>query len=306
MCNVLLGGAIADALGVPFESKPSNNPLLLSWDQKSYLGSEHHDLKPGQWSDDTAMSLAVAQSLIECNGFNPEDLAKRYVELFTSNTIRGYGRTTKAAIDNLISGKKYHESGIAGSFGNGTAMRAAPFGIYFRDNIPALIQSATIDAQITHASDEAIAGSIAIALTAAYAVNHDTDDLLNKICPHLPDSKVKNTVYSLSALLDNQQISPEAALRVLGTKADVRETVPSALYCFLRFDNYQQAVITAILAGNDTDTTGAIVGALFSAKHGAKGIPQNWIEQVEDSSKLITLDSQLYNRSGSNFFPRNS
>jgi ADP-ribosyl-[dinitrogen reductase] hydrolase len=304
MTNVLLGGAIGDALGVPFESKPANNPLLLAWDQESFLGSEHHKLLPGQYSDDTMMSLAVAGSLIDNNGFDPVDLAKRYVELFTSNTIRGYGTTTFLAIANLIQGKHYSESGMAGSWGNGTAMRAAPFGIYLRHDLKTLIEACRVDAQITHASDEAIAGSIAIALAAAYATNGDTDNLIEKIVPHLPDSKVKTTLHSLDALLGNPKISSEMALRALGTKADVRETVPATLYCFLRFDNYREAVLAAIKAGGDTDTTASIVGALFGAKSGMQNILPYWVSQVEDSSKLMTLDSQLYNRSNGSFLMR--
>ena len=132
MSNVILGCAVGDGLGVPFEKKLANDPLLVGWDGKSFLGSEHHKLRPGEYSDDTQFSIQVAQSLIESKGFDPQDLADRYVELFTSQTIRGYGRTTLLAVTNLLSGKHWSESGVAGSYGNGTAMRAAPFGIYFR------------------------------------------------------------------------------------------------------------------------------------------------------------------------------
>jgi ADP-ribosylglycohydrolase len=306
MSNVLLGGAIADALGMPFESKPANNPLLLAWDQKTFLPSEHHGLKAGSWTDDSQFSHQVAQSLIDNDGFNPDDLAKRYVELFTSGTIRGYGRTTLAAVQNLMAGKKYNESGIVSSYGNGTAMRAAPFGVWFRDSqIKDLAEACQIDAQITHASEEAIAGSITIALAAFYAVNQDIDQLLEKIIPYLPDSKVKKSIYSLNTLVEAEHISPTFALGFLGTKADVRETVPSALYCFLKFDNYQEAVLTAINAGGDTDTTASIVGALFGAKNGTSGIPLSWQDGVEDYPKIVTLDRQLYNRSHDRpFFPR--
>jgi ADP-ribosylglycohydrolase len=301
MSNVILGTAVADALGMPFEKKLSNDPLLLAWDGKTFLGSEHHKLKPGQWTDDSQFSQAVAQSLIQNNGFNPQDLADRYVDLFTSETIRGYGRTTLLAVTNLLEGKHWSESGVAGSYGNGTAMRAAPFGIYFRNDLKMLVEACKIDSAITHASEEAEAGSIAIALATAYAVNNDLEDVLERLHEKLPDSKVKTLVYSLSALLDTKHIAPSTALRVLGTKADVRETVPSALYCFLKFKKYGDAVIAAIRAGGDTDTTGAIVGAMFGAKLGMNGMDRAIYQQVEDFDKLVELDSQLYNRSNDNF-----
>lgn len=301
MCNVLLGTAVGDALGVPFETKLANYEPLIAWDGKSFLGSEHHKLKPGQYSDDTQMSLMVAESLLENHGFNPDDLAERYVEWMTSGRARGYGKTTLFAIKNLIDGKHWSESGIPGSYGNGTAMRAAPFGVYFRNDLQSLVSITKMDSAITHASDEAEAGAIAIALASAYAVNGDTGDLLDELWQILPDSKVKSVIYSLDSLIESPYITPEQALRVIGTKGDVRQTVPAVLYCFLKFDNYHDAVLAAIKAGGDTDTTAAIVGALFGAKLGVQGISTDLVKEVEESSHLIELDSQLYNRSNGSF-----
>jgi len=301
MSNVLLGTAVGDALGVPFETKLANYEPLVAWDGKTFLGSKHHGLQPGQYSDDTQMSLMVAESLIENHGFNPDDLAERYVDWIVSGRARGYGKTTLLAIQNIVNGKHWSESGIAGSYGNGTAMRAAPFGVYFRNDLQSLISICKMDSAITHASDEAEAGAIAIGLAAAYAVNGDTSSLLSELWQILPASKVRNTVYSLDSLLDSPYITPEQALRVLGTKADVRQTVPAALYCFLKFDNYHEAIVAAIKAGGDTDTTAAIVGALFGAQDGMRGINQDLAKSVEESDRLIELDSQLYNRSNNSF-----
>lgn len=304
MSSVLLGTAIGDALGVPFETKLANYEPLVAWDGETFLGSEHHKLKPGQYSDDTQMSLMVAESLIENHGFNPDDLAERYVDWITSGRARGYGKTTMLAIQNLLNGKHWSESGIAGSYGNGTAMRAAPFGVYFRNDLTSLISICKMDSAITHASDEAEAGSIAIGLAAAYAVNREKDGLLDELWRILPDSKVKSIIYSLDSLIDSPYITPEQALRVIGTKADVRQTVPAALYCFLKFRNYGEAIEAAIRAGGDTDTTAAIVGALFGARDGTMDMQGSWISGVEESSRLIELDSQLYNRSNNSFLKR--
>lgn len=303
MSSVLLGTAIGDSLGMPFESMLANNKELLNWDRKSFSASIYHDLKPGQFTDDTQLSLEVATSLIRHGDFNPDDLAARYVDWIVSGRARGYGKTTLMAVQNLQAGKSYKESGIAGSFGNGTAMRAAPFGVFFRDDLKKLIEVVKIDSAITHASEDAEAGALAIALATAYAVNHDIENLLQKISVHLPDSKVKNTVSSLGALIDNTTITPEEALRVLGTRPDVRQTVPAALYCFLKFDNYYDAVVASILAGGDCDTTAAIVGAMFGGLHGIQAIPP-WLFSVEDFELLVELDSKLHHRLGNDLFPR--
>lgn len=295
-CNILLGGAIGDALGMTFEQKLSNYQPLIDWDGKTFLPSEHHKLNAGQWTDDTQMSLMVVESLLDHKGFNPDDLATRYMDWIFSGRARGYGGTCFKAIHQLKDGYHWSGSGILGSFGNGTAMRAAPFGIYFRDDFKFLIESVKVDSAITHASEEAEAGALAIALTAAYAVNDDTNDLLNKLQPYLPDSKVKEILFSLSSLIDSPNITAEQALGVLGTKGDVRQTVPAVIYLFLKMNNHHEAIVAAIKAGGDTDTTAAIVGALFGAKNGMKGMNPYLVSTVEDSEKLMELDRKLFNR----------
>ncbi len=301
MCNTLLGCAISDALGVFAEGKLSTYRPLLDWDGKTFLGSERHGLKPGEYSDDTAFSITLAESLINNNGFNPDDISKKYVDLVLSGRSRGFGRTTYAAIQNLQSGIHWSESGIPGSYGNGSAMRASPIGIFFRNDIKSLVESATIDAQITHASNEAIAGSIAIALAAAFASNNDLENLTKRICEYLPDSKVKSKIYGLESLINADHIAPQQALSVLGTGADVKETVPSSIYCFLKFDNFTDAIITAIKAGKDADTTAAITGSLIASNLGINGIDSIYYT-VEDFDKLTILDSQLFNRNNHKYF----
>ena len=302
MCNALVGTAIGDALGVPFETSLINNPDLLKWDGQTYIGSKYHKLKPTQYSDDTQMSLMVAESLIKNGGFNPDDLSSRYVEWIFSGEARGYGKTTLAALTSIKNGTHWSESGIAGSLGNGTAMRAAPFGVYYRNELSVLISAIKIDSAITHVSEDAEAGALAIGITTAFAANHDTADLLGRLHGFLPDCKLKKTIYSLDSLL-NDNVTPAQALRLLGTKANVQETVPSALYCFLKFDNYHDAIETAIRAGGDTDTTAAIVGAMFGAQNGLAGIDKKFYK-VENFDRLVALDRQLFDKSNLMFFPR--
>lgn len=294
MCNVLAGTAIGDALGVPFETMPFDHPELVAWEGYQFLGSDYHPLQPGQYSDDTQMSILVAESLIENKGFKPEDLAARYADWIGSGAARGYGKTTLLAVQNLHAGKSYRESGIAGAFGNGTAMRAAPFGVYFRADLNTLLEAVKIDSAITHVSEEAEAGALAIALASYYTCNRDTAGLLKKILFHIPDSAVKKTIEDLDSLLSSDMM-PAQALRLLGTRADVRQTVPAALYCCMKFDSFHEAVVTAIKAGGDTDTTAAIVGAIFGARLGLAGISKKFYS-VENFDKLVHLDSQLYNK----------
>jgi ADP-ribosyl-[dinitrogen reductase] hydrolase len=291
--NVLIGTAIGDALGVFAESKPSDYEPLLNWDGSSYLGSDYHGLKPGQYSDDTQFSRALAQSLTECGGFDPVDVSKKYVELFTSNTIRGYGRTTKTAIDNLIAGKSYSESGVPESYGNGTFMRAQPIGLVFRKDLKSLIEVSTIDAKITHNSDEAVAGSLAIALLAAFIANKDENDFLKIIPELLPSSEVKNSFIHVSSLVNNPLISTSEALKLLGTHCDVRQSVPAVFYCYAKFDNYKDGARAIIRAGHDTDTHAAALCGLYGIKYGINHFDTYHLSNLEDIDDIWKLDRLL-------------
>lgn len=300
MVNVILGGAIGDALGMPFETRPATDEKLLEWDGKSYGSSPHHKLGPGQWTDDTQMSCLVAESLVEKKCFDPDDLSQRYVNWIDSGEARGYGRTTLIALNNIKKGIHWSESGVLDSYGNGTAMRAAPFGVFFRNDKYSLINVVKIDSAITHRSNEAEAGALAIALATYYIVNGDESNLLDKITSQLPKSQVKDKLASLDAMV-RSQAKPADILKILGSKADVRQTVPAVLYCYLKFNNYQDAVEAAIRCGSDTDTTAAIVGALYGAKLGLNGIPANYVSQIEDKKKLMLLDAQLFSRNSSSY-----
>lgn len=301
MSNPLLGCAIADSLGMPFETKSSNDPLIVNWDGKTFLSSPHHNLKAGQFTDDSQLSILVAESLIDRSGFDPEDLAARYVDWIESGVARGYGRTTLLAVNNLKSGKLWNESGVPGSYGNGTAMRAAPFGVYFRNDLYALQSIVKMDSAITHKSDEAEAGALAIALAAYYIVNEQTDDMVENICRALPSSVVKTKLSQVPKLLASKT-EPLVALKNIGTRADVRQTVPAVFYLYGKFPKFEDAIEHAIRAGGDTDTTAAIVGALIGTRDGIRGIPQAWVDGVEDKDKLILLDSKLTSRSNTKLF----
>lgn len=295
MSNVLLGCAIGDALGKFAESKLPDYQPLLDWDGKTFLPSVYHKLEAHQYTDDTMMSLAVAESLITNSGFNPDDLSKRYVELFTSNTIRGYGRTTKLAIDNLISGKHWSESGVIGSYGNGVAMRVAPFGVYFRNDFKSLIEAVKIDNAMTHNSDESEAGALAIAITVALACNSDAGDLIDKICEYLPNSEVRNKIKKLDELIFSKSVTTIQALAYLGVRADVRMTAPSVLYMYLSYSDNKLALEGMIRAGSDCDTNGAILNSIYGAQHGLKCFDDYHVKNVENSNYLIDLDYKLYN-----------
>ena len=298
----LLGQAIADALGMPFETLLADDPVLKGWDGVTYLPSEHHHLRPGQWTDDTMMAKLLAESLSQRGHYDPEDVSQRYLAWYRSGCLRGIGGATKKALAALEAGKDWSTSGVEEAQGNGTAMRAVPLGVYFRDHVSTLIEAAVIDAHITHRSEEAAQGSVAIALAAAYlSRSGPKQHLPEAISGRLKDGPIKLGVLKCEFYLRAGGVSVAEALRVIGTRAHVLETVPAALAAFLLTDSYLEAVQAAIRAGGDTDTTAAIAGALAGIYYGREGIPPRFLKGLESIDSFYQLDFQLQHRPGSKF-----
>src|SRR5262249_37448630 len=147
----LLGLAIGDALGMPFE-KPRDevDPRLASWDG-SFIAGEwknrvSHNLKgnvpmpylpPGHWTDDTEMAIALAKSLIHCGKYDGDFTAGQYLA-WARNTPHGMGTSTRKAMQKIAAGVSHRDSGTRFAaheqVGNGTAMRVAPLAVFYSDS----------------------------------------------------------------------------------------------------------------------------------------------------------------------------
>lgn len=297
----LVGCAIGDALGGPFEMKPAASPSLLSWDGQFKEGGTFWWGQPGQYTDDTLMSLALATSLVEFQGFNPEDVGLKYLAWMESGNTRGIGGTTAAALTNLKFGSTYLTSGLTHNdgkpaCGNGTAMRASPIGVWYRNDIPKLLEVAVTDAGITHNSLEPKMGSVAVALGTAFLANgtHDPMTVLLEVKDIVTDSIVKEKLeLAISHLKDETDV--KVALADIGSRGYVPETVGAAFYCLAATDNFRDAVVLAVKAGGDTDTTAAIVGAMAGSFYGLDAIPSEYKDGVENFELLQALTDELIN-----------
>lgn len=285
----LVGCAVGDALGMPFETRPASDPLLVSW-KGEYLPSEYHKLAPGQWTDDTKMAKMLTESLYICGGFYPRDVANRYLHWYLSGDTRGMGKTTKASMQRLKDGFRWTDSGMDNAEGNGTAMRAAPMGAFYHDDPLTVAEFARMDARITHKSVEACEGSAAVALMVAYLWQGVSRfDLLAATLDFLNESKIKDKLTVLS----KGSLSLPEAFALFGTKAHVTQTVPSAFAAFMLTNSYEEAVMSAIRAGGDTDTTAAITGALAGTHYGFEAIPKKYRLGLEQLDHLHKLDRHI-------------
>lgn len=145
--GMFLGTAVGDALGMPVEGWSADKIKETHGRVTSYLDPKGHKwfdgMKAGTTTDDTQLTLTVAEALIEGGGIDLDTQVKHHVKAFKTHTS-GWGRTTKEAIEKLANGVHWSESGSYSptetdegvkkpgprGFGNGVAMKAGPIGVY--------------------------------------------------------------------------------------------------------------------------------------------------------------------------------
>lgn len=260
----------------------------------------NNELPVGPWfhTDDTEMAISISE-VLRVHGFiQPDALARRFARRFERDPERGYGKTTRIQLREMITGASWRETsanafGGLGSMGNGAAMRATPVGAYFGDNLEQVVENARLSATVTHAHPEGIAGAIAVAVAAALAGRwqHGADnkgqDFWEGILAWTPESKVRRMIQL--AAQTPVELPPEVVAKALGNGSLVTapDTVPYALWCAARHrDSFRSALAAAIQTGGDCDTNAAIVGGIVALAVGREGIPPDWLAAREPSPFL--------------------
>ena len=293
--GAILGLAIGDALGMPFEGWTSRD-IRKKWDRKSFLSRA--GLKPGQFTDDTMLAILHAESLIDKGDVDPGDIARKFVDWYKKGDTRGMGKITTEAVEKLLKGISWKESGIGGEMAasNGGAMRIAPVALFFHDDLNLLKEKVKLAVEITHKNPEAVKGAQAVAYAVALACRGDVNPniLLRETAKYIGESELAKKLEKAQGYL-GEGFPPMDALPLLGISAYVVESVPSALYCFaFSPDSYLGSVVNAVMAGGDTDTIAAIAGAISGAFNGVGGIPEKWLNGIERKDYLVSLGEKLY------------
>jgi ADP-ribosylglycohydrolase len=182
-----------------------------------------------------------------------------------------------------------------GSCGNGAAMRTAPLGAYFADDLDRVMTEAERAAVVTHAHPEAVTGAIAVAIATAYAVRlrESTPDMdwrafLDLLLPHIPEGIVRKQISIARSLPDRLTVTEAVALLGNGTQITAQDTVPFALWCATHhLHDFEAALWTTLAGGGDRDTNAAIVGGIIAASVGWEGIPATWRQAREPLSAWV-------------------
>jgi len=292
-----MGVAIGDALGAPVENL-TRDKILLKYGKFITKYEDGNKGKRGTFTDDTQMTIILAESLLLNKGFNPDDLAKRFVEFNKSLwNCRRPGNTNTYACINLEKGKRWDESGF-NSEGNGSAMRVAPIGLLYHHDLNLLKKYATQQSIITHNNPQAISGSVAIAFSIAYMLNNGPTILtyeFNKenFLDELSDF-VEDISMPMSKKINHLKNLDELNYKKTGISGWVMESVPASIFTFVQGPDYfNRSLGNIVNAGGDSDTNGSMFGAISGAFNGIKRIPKDFIDGLENNYKGKDYISQL-------------
>lgn len=269
--GMLLGLAVGDALGAPLE--------FCRRDQRQkvvdMVGGGPHRLTPGQWTDDTAMALAVADWVIYDHPARPETLMKRFAEwrddgaYSCTGTCFDIGRTTSGAISYFLE----TDVGLAGptgddTAGNGSIMRLAPTVIPCRLSETQAVELARLQGMTTHRA-HAADSSCEVLARILHRNLHRQPGAAAVLT--LGDERVHPVLVPIAR--GDYQRKRRARIRSSGYAVD---TLEAALWATASTDTFEDAVVLAVNLGGDADTVGAVTGQIAGAVYGASGIPERW------------------------------
>lgn len=314
----IVGQTVGDALGFPVEGHgPAITSAAVSPFPNEFTSHPCGLFPPGQYTDDSQMMRAILASLVERRRVAPKDIANRFVALWRDDEIVGRGRATTEAVQRLMMGIPWRESGTpAPRAGNGSAMRTAPLGLWLYDDPAALAQATADVSRITHADPRCLAGAVAISAAVAYAVTHSAINvepfvgfIADLVRPYHAESAT--LIERLPHWLDMDKVAAMEEIRRAGLAPGqtpdwpgispfIVPTVLACLHAFLRTPtDYCEAVRFVIAQGGDVDTTGAITGAIGGAFNGVRAVPGNLAQTVTDRGhygyeELCALAENLY------------
>lgn len=286
--GALLGLAVGDAIGttLEFTTRDAQPPLT------DMVGGGPFNLQPGQWTDDTAMAVALATSLVECDGFDPHDCMSRFVNWYRwgmyscTGTCFDIGIATRGALTRFEDeGDPFAGSTSPSNAGNGSLMRLSPVAIWgAKRGDAAVIEIARMQSRLTHAAEECLAACEVYAQLTARAILGESRETV--LAPRLIEGPAK-----IARIIAGDWQGK--ARSQISSSGYVVDSLEAALWCIGDTDNFADAVLLAANLGDDADTVAAITGQLAGALYGAAGIPAPWRERLAWHDEIEGLARRL-------------
>ncbi|RLM95298.1 ADP-ribosylglycohydrolase family protein [Haloarcula sp. Atlit-7R] len=291
--GALLGLACGDALGRPVEFRSPDWIAEQHGTVTEMLEHGTHGQPAGTVTDGTDMALCIARSLAEQQTFDGQDIADRFADWYDDEPF-DIGLMTADAISEYQSGMSWRDAGRdvwqrraeGSNAGNGSIMWCAPHAIAFADDLDVLDTVSRQSSAITHHDPRCQYGCTILNHTIAGYLRGDSDplnDAIVRVESDAPDELVE-TIRLVPDLLDNDQLEDTGY---------VVHTLQTSLYDELTAETPEEAIITSVNRGGDTDTLGAVTGSIAGARFGADALPDRWLETIEYRDDLELLGKAL-------------
>ena len=274
--GALLGLACGDALGRPVEFRSPGQIANEHGTLREMVGHGTHRQPAGTVTDDTDLLLCLAESLVDCGGFDPADVGERFVAWLDGGPF-DVGLTTSDAINEIRAGTPPLEAGETvwerlaegGNAGNGSVMRCAPHALAFDDG-GQLDRVSRASSAITHFDPRCQAGCAVLNRTLRGYLDGESDPLDRAL------SATEMPAELREALTDVTDHEGEA----LANTGYVVTTLETSLHDALVADSAEAAIVTSVNRGGDADTLGAVTGAVAGARFGASTLPDRWVDEL--------------------------
>ncbi|KAF0044657.1 hypothetical protein F2P81_003815 [Scophthalmus maximus] len=335
--GALVAAVLGDCVGGEFEGA-EEVPMESVLQHLNGLDDETKGSGILEYSDDTAMARCVVQSLLTRTGFDEHDMARRFAKEYSTSPGRGYGSGVIQVLKKLSSP---HLSDVyqpardqfngRGSFGNGGAMRAAPFALAFPE-LADVKRFARLGAMLTHSCSLGYNGAVLQALAVHLSLQGALDlpqQFISRLITEMEevegdeaarkDARILKEaekpfcerLHRVRDLMDRSQVSVEEVISELGNGIAALHSVPTAIFCVLHClqpreclpENYgglERTISYSLALGGDTDTIACMAGAIAGAHYGIEAIPQSWMkccEGAEDADINAERLHRLYHQS---------
>ena len=307
--NALIGVAIGDAVGVPFEF--SSRDKMQKSPARGMIGHGTYNQPKGTWSDDSSMTFCLAESLLK--GYDLKDISEKFIQWVDDaywtahNQVFDIGITTSIAISRLreiieqgnldeLKRQKYY--GEERDNGNGSLMRIIPLLFYIKGKrIKEQFDIVWEVSALTHRHIRA-AMSCMIYLKLAEKLLEGK----NKIDAYIEMKREISDFWSEIEFAEEERVHferviqndiRETKIEDLKTGGYVIEVLESSIWFFLNKDSFEETILSIINLGHDTDTSAAIAGGLAGIYYEQKGIPQSWITSLARIDDIVELGNRL-------------
>lgn len=239
------------------------------------------------WTDDSEMAFGILAELRRVGEIDQDALAAFWAANY--QLPRDYGMSTLHILNQIRGGHDWRPLARGafdgtGSLGNGSAMRIAPLGAWFADDLDAVVTQARLASEVTHAHVDGIAGGIAVAMAAALSVRGGIgpEEFLRQVIDVTPEGDVREGLREAAGFAAGADPVDVAAAVGNGRYILATDTVPLCVWVAAHnLDDYPRAVRTAVSLGGDIDTNAATVGGIVAAGEPSVGIPAEWIAARE-------------------------